>query len=502
MLRVTPFTPWPLHGVAATRLLERHAAQARPAHSLMARAGGAVAQLARALYPQARHLWIACGPGNNGGDGLMAAAELAPWAQACGVTLSVSWCGDEQRLPPDAGWALARARAAGVTFQLQPPPDFDLAIDALLGLGARAVPAGDPSPLGRWLQRLHHTPAPVLCVDLPSGLDADTGGWNGPPPRGPRHTLSLLTLKPGLFTAHGRDACGDLWWDDLGVSGDGAPPDAWLNGWPAHRNPLGPHASHKGTRGDVVVIGGQALAVRGAGMSGAALLAGQAALHAGAGRVFVALLGGDTIAWDPNTPELMLRTPERLWLDGALAAATVVCGCGGGDAVAEVLPRVLAEAGRLVLDADALNHIAADADLQIALHARGDRFTVLTPHPLEAARLLGRHTADVQSNRLAAAQDLATRFQCAVVLKGSGTVLAAPGQIPRVNPTGNARLATAGTGDVLAGLLGATLARPGADPWAACGVAVFQHGLQADLWDPACGTLTASALARRFSPPA
>ncbi len=506
MQRLNTTTPLPLLGVAATRALEQNAAHGLPPHALMARAGDAVARWARALYPHTRHLWIACGPGNNGGDGLVAAAALLPWARASGAQLSVSWCGDETRLPADAAWALAQARTAGVTFTDGPAADTDLAIDALLGLGARPVDTQDGSRLGQWQRWLHHTPVPVLCVDLPSGLDADTGTWNGPLPAGPRHTLSLLSLKPGLLTARGRDACGDLWWDDLGVASDSLTPDAWLNGWPATDTTPGAHASHKGSRGDVVVIGGQGLQTGGAGMAGAALLAGQAALHAGAGRVFVALLGHHpaTLPWDPATPELMLRTPERLWQDNTLVHASVVCGCGGGEAVREVLPHVLDQAARLVLDADALNHLATDADLQAALRTRAAReqVTVLTPHPLEAGRLLGTTSAQVQANRLHAARELAARFQCVVVLKGSGTVMAAPDRPLVVNPTGNARLATAGTGDVLAGLLGAALAAPGVDVWPACCAAVHQHGHQADTWPAAKGTLTAAALARRLSPPA
>jgi hydroxyethylthiazole kinase-like uncharacterized protein yjeF len=194
-------------------------------------------------------------------------------------------------------------------------------------------------------------------------------------------------------------------------------------------------------------------------MTGAALLAARAAHAAGAGRIFVEVLGPD-----PSTPSLDLLRPELMfrhdWTRRATAAAlaqtTVVCGCGGGDAVRAPLPRLLSTAARLVLDADALNAIAADPALPSLLCARARRQagTVLTPHPLEAARLLGCSAAEVQSDRLHAARTLADRFECVVVLKGSGSIIAAPGQTPRVNSTGNASLATAGTGDVLAGWLG------------------------------------------------
>jgi hydroxyethylthiazole kinase-like uncharacterized protein yjeF len=189
----------------------------------------------------------------------------------------------------------------------------------------------------------------------------------------------------------------------------------------------------------------------------------------------------------------MLRRVDAL----DLARLTVVCGCGGGAAVAAVLPQVLREAQRLVLDADALNAIAADGALQRLLQARGPA-TMLTPHPLEAARLLGTDTAAVQADRLAAAQALAGRFGCTVLLKGSGSVIAAPGHTPLVNPTGNALLATGGTGDVLAGLAGALLARTG-DAFTAAAHACWLHGAAADAWPPG-RALTASRLAQALHP--
>jgi hydroxyethylthiazole kinase-like uncharacterized protein yjeF len=179
------------------------------------------------------------------------------------------------------------------------------------------------------------------------------------------------------------------------------------------------------------------------------------------------------------------------------AQLTVVCGCGGGSAIAAQLPKLLSATPRLVIDADAINSIANDTQLEKLLQARQhrDRQTVLTPHPLEAARLLSNTAAHVQSDRLAAAGQLAQRFGCTVVLKGSGTIVAAPGEVSAINPTGNARLATAGTGDVLAGMIGARLANGQPAFQAAC-EAVWLHGHAADTW-PADQALTASALARK-----
>jgi hydroxyethylthiazole kinase-like uncharacterized protein yjeF len=301
------------------------------------------------------------------------------------------------------------------------------------------------------------------------------------------HTLSLLSLKPGLFTAAGRDASGQVWLDDLEAGEPPQEPSAWLAGPPPAS--VRPHASHKGSYGDVAVIGGAA------GMTGAALLAASAALHAGAGRVLVALLDGGTLAVDASQPELMIRPWDSL----DLASMTVACGCGGGDAIRTALPKVLSTAGTLVLDADALNALAADTQLQSLLQARSrrQRPTVLTPHPLEAARLLGCGAGQVQQDRLRASRDLVQRFGCAVVLKGSGSVIAAPGVAPAINPTGNARLATAGTGDVLAGMVASRLAF-GASAFEAAAAAVYAHGLAADEW-PVGSPLTASALARGLS---
>jgi len=483
MLKIDSRSRQALYSVDATRRIE-HAAQATlPPHTLMQRAGLAVAQLALALAPHARRIWIACGPGNNGGDGLEAALHLHRWGKLPVVT----WLGSADMAPQDAAASYQRAVEAGVSFTETPPDDCDLCIDALLGLGAHVrAPEGR---MAHWINLMNAGTAPVLAVDLPTGLQADTGVVAQHHVKA-RHTLSLLTLKPGLFTAHGRDAAGTVWLDELDAGQDRSfkqqvtAPTAWLAGAPdiAARR----HASHKGSYGDVAVVGGAP------GMTGAALLAASAALHAGAGRVFVGLLDDGSLTVDTCQPELMFRPVHAL----EFKALTVVCGCGGGDAVRGPLARILSTATHVVIDADAINAIANDTQLQTLLIARGKRLvaTVLTPHPLEAARLLGSTAAQVQHDRLAAAQQLAQRFSCTVVLKGSGTVIAAPGQTPVINPTGNARLATAGTGDVLAGMVGARLAGVLAAFESAC-QAVCQHGLAADRW-PTGATLVAGSLAR------
>jgi ADP-dependent NAD(P)H-hydrate dehydratase / NAD(P)H-hydrate epimerase len=469
----------PLHSAAATRALEAAAKKTELQPSLMQRAGLAVARLALALEPHAQTIWVACGPGDNGGDGLVAAAHLQQW----GKDVRVTWLGSLERASSDSRAAHAQALAAGVVLYDKPPEHYHLAIDALLGIGLQArgttLPAG---PLAEHLALLRASSAPVLSVDVPSGLDADTGTLLDLPslenasksiaayavntPASGRFCLNLLTLKPGVFTHQGKDAAGQVWWDDLGLSAlpglDAQGSASAYLALPAKTLQERPHASHKGSFGDVLVLGGDV------GMVGAALLAARAALHAGAGRVWLGLLApgnGRThdLTHDSAQPELMLRTPQALLQPQRLASACVVCGCGGGPAVRAVLPPVLHHAKTLVLDADALNAIAQDSALQTLLLRRSASglSTVLTPHPLEAARLLGFSSAQVQANRLQAAQQLAQRFGCVVVLKGAGSVVAAPGLPATINATGNARLATAGTGDVLAGMLGGALAQLG-----------------------------------------
>lgn len=497
----------PLYGVEGTRAIEHALASRLPPFESMARAGLAIAQLALAVAPHARSIWIACGPGNNGGDGLVAAKHLLDHSRRIGgdLQVTVTLCGDPARLPPDGARALSQVLDAGLVIAPHPPHAFDCVIDAMLGLGAQRAPEGE---LAEQLKTMHGSSATVLSVDLPSALLADTGVYLGPAPKiglGPRHTLSLLTLKPGLFTADGRDLSGTVWFDDLGfTSQDQVTPIATLHGVQAS-SPRRAQVSHKGSQGDVLVIGGQSITLSGAGMTGAAILAARAALHAGSGRVYVGLLDGaeTTTHWDPQCPELMFRLVDTLLQDHRLLqSASVVCGCGGGSAVAARLPQLLSTCPTLVLDADALNAISRDALLRklTAQRAQHGWLTVLTPHPLEAARLLGQDTAAVMSDRLGAAKALTDNLGAICVLKGSGSVITGPGQTPVINASGNSLLATAGTGDVLAGMLGAALAIPDVAPkstFQTVATAVAQHGRLADDWDrERSGELTAGRLAQ------
>ena len=446
-----------VHDTAGSRRIETQALrlQSQPGQ-LMARAGLATARLALALAnPGNGIFWVLCGPGNNGGDGLVAARLLHQQGLPVRVVLAAA----AAHPPADARQALNDAQAAGVPFTDALPPSSDApraVIDALLGLGQTRPLEGRLAELAQWCNTQS---GPVLSVDLPSGMNGDTGQATGEVVVRAHATLSLLTLKPGLFTGRGRDLIGTLWWDDLDIQPDPAqhPASCWVTGensalrvWPPRQ-----HAQHKGSFGDLWVLAGAR------GMTGAALLAGRAGLAGGAGRVYVSLLDENPpLDCDPARPELMFRHPSDWQAPGVLESATVVCGCGGSLPVREVLPAVLKRAHRLVLDADGLNAVAADPALQQTLKARATqgRATILTPHPLEAARLSGCGTAAIQSDRIVQAQKLAERFSAVVLLKGSGTVVASPSGPCWINPTGHGGLACPGSGDVLAGWLGAAWA--------------------------------------------
>jgi hydroxyethylthiazole kinase-like uncharacterized protein yjeF len=498
-----------LYTAQAARAIEQAAAAGLPAHTLMQRAGLAVARLALAVQPHAHRIWIVAGRGNNGGDGLEAAIHLL----RAGRDVRLSLLAGSTTLPADAAQSYQRAVAAGVTIDITEParPPWvlpDLVIDAVLGRGLSRPAQGASAQA---IAAMRSCGAPVLAVDLPSGLPGDTGALDrteaGPPSPcvSARWTLALLSLAPGAFTADGRDHIGELWWDDLGVEPGTAPVAAGLStaGSLAGLAPSPAHSLHKGSRGDVLIVGGAS------GMGGAIVLASRRALASGAGRVYVHPLDPNAAAIDPLQPELMVRLTLT---DELLAHSTVAAGCGGGQDVARVLPQLLALAPRLLLDADALNAVSAQPDLLDALRQRQARgqASIATPHPLEAARLLGISTQELQSDRLKSAQALARHLGAVVVLKGSGTVVARPGGTPWINTSGNSALATAGSGDVLAGWIAALWAQlaahhgsPGAPDEGslqvvaeqAARIGVHEHGAMAQQLSPDGQALPASRLA-------
>jgi hydroxyethylthiazole kinase-like uncharacterized protein yjeF len=460
-----------LYSCAQIRAIE-HAAQAvLPPGALMERAGLAASACALELLGGAAGgaVLVLAGPGNNGGDGLELAANLADQ----GAEVELLHLASERAPSFEAGRALQRARAAGVRFVDDVPAGrpWRLVVDALFGIGLARALAGRARELALWTAQAD---CPVLALDLPSGLDADTGAVVGPDGVAVRatHTITFLGNKPGLHTGEGCDHAGIVRVDGLGAEGlHQEAAQACLNGPALFETWLRPRRSnsHKGSYGDVAVLGGAR------GMLGAAVLAARGALYGGAGRVFAATLDAGA-GLDPLQPEIMFRAAAGM----AFTGRTVVAGPGLGDAdeAIHLFGKALDANGPLVADADALNLGAARPELQARLAAHGGPL-VLTPHPLEAARLLGVTAPIVQADRLENARELAMRLNAVVVLKGAGSVIARPDGFVAVNGSGNPGLATGGSGDVLAGFCGALLAQ-GWPAWEAALGAVWMHGAAAD----------------------
>ena len=464
-------TTRPLYRIAALRTIEQTALALLPAGTLMQRAGKATAEIALALLGTRiadASVLILAGPGNNGGDALEAATHLAAAGAQVDVLLLLAPAGQ----PADAVQALARARTTSITFvdRLQPRA-YSLVLDGLFGIGlTRSIDGA----LRLLVEQVNQLDCPILALDVPSGLDADSGmviGADGVAIRA-THTITFIGDKPGLHTGAGRDYAGQVALASLDLDlTQRAPSPIQLNGpglfgSAVHRRV---HDSHKGSFGDVAVLGGAD------GMTGAVLLAARAALHCGAGRVYAAFVGAP-LSHDALYPELMCRQVSQIELGKAVLV--VGPGLGATRASKECLMRVFQSSATLVLDADALNLIAAEPGL-IKNVARHRAPLLMTPHPLEAARLLNRSAAAVQADRLNAATELAQQCDAVVVLKGSGTVIAHPEGALVINSTGNPALATGGTGDVLAGVCGALLAQ-GWPVWEAALGAVWLHGRAAD----------------------
>ena len=471
----------PLLTVEQLRAAEAAGQGALPAHTLMARAGAAAAhflreQLAHAPSPASgKPVWLAAGPGNNGGDALVVATEL----HRAGVAVEV--CMPIEVKPEDARWALAQARAARVPIATAPPLSFDAygwLVDGLFGIGLARGLEGVFGEIAVRLSARARSHGHVLALDVPSGLDSDTGNvvGDGSAVRA-THTVTFMAAKPGLYTGVGRDYAGTVAVAPIGIDTESTQGAVRLNAPSlfAGALPARDFATHKGTFGTLAVVGGDT------GMCGAPILAARAALLTGAGKVQVGFLGSDAPPYDAPHPELMLHAAARLAL-GEMDAVAAGCGMGGSASARQLVDGILSLQAPVLLDADALNLVARDEALaaHVAQSARARGVPcVLTPHPLEAARLLACDTAAVQRDRLAAARALAARYAAVAVLKGSGTVIAAPDGRVAINPTGNAGLATGGSGDVLGGMIGALLAQR-LPPYEAALAGVYLHGLAAD----------------------
>jgi ADP-dependent NAD(P)H-hydrate dehydratase / NAD(P)H-hydrate epimerase len=439
-----------VYPTAAVRAADRYAIEVLgiPGYTLMTRAGEAALTALRSQWPLARRLLVLAGAGNNGGDGYV----VARFARAAGLEVTVS---APAGLPAsgDAARAAADWRGAGgavLPFAAPLLEHTDLVVDALLGTGlGRTVGA----PLAKVIAALNANGRPLVALDVPSGLDSDTGEVRGIAVRAAL-TVTFVGLKPGLFLGGGPDHVGRLICDDLDV-----PPGAFAAAAPALRRilesdlrallPRRARAAHKGVNGRVLVVGG------GSGMPGAVRLAGEAALRAGAGLVTIATWPAHAAALAAGRPELICLPAEApADIAPALAAADVVAvgpGLGRSSWAAGLLEAVWACPKPLVVDADALNALAE----RPAKRAHW----CLTPHPGEAARLLGLDIAAVQADRLTAARAVAARYGGIAVLKGAGTLVAAGDAAPWVCERGNPGMAAAGMGDVLTGVIAAIAAQ-------------------------------------------
>jgi hydroxyethylthiazole kinase-like uncharacterized protein yjeF len=432
-----PGTPMssPICLAADIRRLEKAAGDA----PLMQRAGAAAAELATRICSE-KDILVLAGPGNNGGDARIAADLLKQKFFRVVVATKAA------EIPSDVRWGLV--------------------IDGLFGIGLARDLEGEHAKLVEWTNRQG---CPVLALDIPSGIDSDTGRVLGCAVRA-THTLTFIALKPGLLTLDGPDHCGEISVASLGLDiGDArawvASPDLFSSILLQRKKNF-----HKGNAGSLGILGGAG------GMAGAALLAGRAALKLGAGRVYIGPLS-EAIPVDPLAPELMLRHPDDV-LGIDLDALVIGPGLGEGERAETLVGAVLASDIPCVVDADGLNLISGNEEFRKACaHRKAE--TLLTPHPAEAARLLGSNVRDVQANRVNAAQTLAENFNAHVVLKGNGSIIVARDGHWFVNRSGNPGMASAGMGDVLSGFLGALLAQ-GYSGETALVLGVHLHGVAAD----------------------
>ena len=457
----------PIYGTAAIRKIE---SRASGASSLMERAGEAAAEFARSLCGDtAKAVLVVAGPGNNGGDAFEVAAHLKRWF----FRVSVVFAGERSKLPEGAALAMAKWEGSGGTL-LDAIPErtrFDLAIDGLFGIGLKRALEGR---YGAIVDRLNALGVPILSLDVPSGIDADTGAVMGRAVCA-RHTITFIAYKPGQLTLDGPDHCGGLKLDTLGLDPTALlEPEGLLLDSEVLAAAIAPRPRnfHKGQAGSVGILGGAA------GMVGAAVIAGRAALRCGAGRVYLGLLTPRPPYVDYAHPELMLRRPGALLEKGLADVLVAGPGMGKSDSARKALRAALAATVPIVLDADALNLIAASRALAGASGKR-KQATIMTPHPAEAARLLGEKTSRVQADRVAAARAIALRHKCLAVLKGNGSVIAEPGGKFWINPSGNPGMASAGMGDALAGIVAALCAQ-GAAPITALLAGTYLHGAAAD----------------------
>jgi NAD(P)H-hydrate epimerase len=451
-----------------------------PGIDLMERAGGSTFGAARMAFPEARKYLVFCGGGNNGGDGYI----VARLAREAGLEALVCVLKDPAELSGDAAIAAERWRKAGGAVQPWPLDSIeacDLVFDALLGTGLDREPAGD---YGAAVDLINRSGKAVVAVDIPSGLNADTGVAMGRAVEADV-TVTFIGSKRGLFTADGPDYAGDVRFYDLET------PQSVRDSEPEHgiliqESLLGKlfpkrrRNSHKGSYGWMLGVGGNH------GMSGAVRLAGEAALRSGAGKVTLATRSEHAALVNLSCPELMVRGVEDAGQIQALLGQVdaVVTGTGLGQTAwsLAMMEACLKSPAPVVMDADGLNLLGrvSTRSREMASSGPGECRWIMTPHPAEAGRLLGCSSREIQSDRVGAALRLAEDYRAVVVLKGCGTIVADPQGRYAICPFGNPGMASAGTGDVLAGVIGALVAQ-GLGLWHAAMAGVLAHALAGDL---------------------
>ncbi len=464
--------PIALYSTAQVRSIDAHAIQVLgiPGYTLMKRAGEGALRYMRARWPTAHRVVIVCGGGNNGGDGYV----VARFAQAAGLTVSVLSATSTEALRGDARQAFEDFRASGGSIRPFAPgllSEGDVVVDALLGTGFKGAAREELATVIRAINDSHR---PVFAIDVPSGLDSDTGVPLGETIRADC-TVTFVGLKTGLFTGDGPEFAGTVFFDDLEL----APPDTAtykprleriLDAEIQRALPRRRRAAHKGDFGRVVIVGS------GVGMPGASRLAGEACLRVGAGLVTVAVAPENVAAIAAGRPELIcLPLSDVDVLAEAVDRADVLAigpGLGRTPWARAALDVVLRCKKPVVVDADALN-LVAEAKCSARDH------WILTPHPGEAGRLLGVPTDEIQKDRLAALDRLTERYGGTVVLKGAGTLVGSRDRTPGLCERGNPGMASAGTGDVLTGAIAGILAQC-QDVWLAARVGVLVHAMAGD----------------------
>lgn len=460
----------PLYCSDAVRQLDAGAiARGTCADVLMERAGQAAFAWLVRRWPQARSVLVCCGPGNNGGDGYVL-ARLAALAGHRVQVVALPLAGNASPAARAKHSAWVALGAVQPFAACSPLPAADVVVDAVFGIGLGRAPAGAAAAL---LAAINAHPAPVMALDVPSGLDADRGAAPGIAVEADC-TCSFVAAKRGLYTGMGRSLAGEVRVERLGIEArvDDPPADAHLLHGDLIAQQLRPRSdhAHKGMFGHVLAVGGDV------GMGGAIRLCAEAAARTGAGLISVCTRHEHVVQLLAARPECMAMADSAGEVDAVLLtrASQLAVGPGlGRGSWGRGLFRQLRDSGKpAVLDADALFHLADEGQPWID--------AVLTPHPAEAARLLGCATAEVQDDRFAAARSLATRFSAIVVLKGNGTLVADPSGRVAVVGAGNPGLATGGSGDVLTGVI-ASLRAQGLQAFDAACVGALLHARAGDL---------------------